>query len=204
MSGSSSRASSRSTILEAALRCFLENGYESTSTEAVALRAGVSRRTVFNQFASKSVLFEAAVKRSWGDLTMFAIADDPATSLDPEAGLRRIGNAIADFWERPDTILLARIVIAEGDRFPFLRERYDEFGRRLAKEALSRFLAGLTKRGALSIPDPDLAALQFVGLVKDPLWWPVIVGTQPQPTGEQRRIVIEGAVMMMMMSYAPR
>ncbi|MFD5225327.1 TetR/AcrR family transcriptional regulator [Microbacterium sp. NPDC058342] len=48
------RASSRETLAEAACELFLEQGYEATSIVDIARRAGVSRSSFFNYFASKS------------------------------------------------------------------------------------------------------------------------------------------------------
>lgn len=38
---------------------FLEKGFQATSMDALAARAGVSKRTVYNHFASKEALFQA-------------------------------------------------------------------------------------------------------------------------------------------------
>ncbi|KJE19935.1 transcriptional regulator, TetR family [Frankia torreyi] len=52
------KARVRQALVDAALELFAEQGYESTSTEQVAARAGVSARTFFRYFATKeSVLF---------------------------------------------------------------------------------------------------------------------------------------------------
>lgn len=48
------KASSRETLAEAACELFLEQGYETTSIADITRRAGVSRSSFFNYFASKS------------------------------------------------------------------------------------------------------------------------------------------------------
>ena len=48
------RASSRETLAEAACELFLEQGFEATSIADITTRAGVSRSSFFNYFASKS------------------------------------------------------------------------------------------------------------------------------------------------------
>ena len=72
----------RNTILDAAIECFIELGYERTSMDYIAERACASKRTVYNHFASKELLFNAVIAR-------FVVANeeqkqinyDPATSL---------------------------------------------------------------------------------------------------------------------------
>ena len=51
----------RQAILEAAKVLFLSNGYASTSMDAVAAEAGVSKLTVYSHFNDKETLFTAAV-----------------------------------------------------------------------------------------------------------------------------------------------
>src|ERR1019366_3901630 len=51
----------REGILEVATELFLAKGYGSTTIEAVAARAGISKRTLYHRFDDKSVLFAAVV-----------------------------------------------------------------------------------------------------------------------------------------------
>ena len=51
----------RQAILDAAKILFLSNGYASTSMDAVAAEAGVSKLTVYSHFNDKETLFSAAV-----------------------------------------------------------------------------------------------------------------------------------------------
>ena len=44
-------------VLTAARELFVETGYASTSVDAIAERAGVSKATIYAHFASKEVLF---------------------------------------------------------------------------------------------------------------------------------------------------
>jgi AcrR family transcriptional regulator len=51
----------RSRIIGAARAAFGQYGYRSTTTGAIARRAGVSEATIFREFGPKEALFEAAV-----------------------------------------------------------------------------------------------------------------------------------------------
>ena len=53
----------RDRILAAATELFLAEGYGSTSIEAVAARAGISKRTFYDRFDDKAQLFAAVVHR---------------------------------------------------------------------------------------------------------------------------------------------
>src|SRR6266850_5460657 len=50
-------------ILDVATMLFLSHGFGATSIEAVAKRAGISKRTFYHRFRGKEVLFEAVVRR---------------------------------------------------------------------------------------------------------------------------------------------
>ena len=58
----------RERILVAATHLFLAEGYGSTTIESVAARAGVSKRTLYDRFDDKAVLFAAVVHRIIGEI----------------------------------------------------------------------------------------------------------------------------------------
>jgi TetR/AcrR family transcriptional regulator of autoinduction and epiphytic fitness len=51
----------RKEILAGAIQVFSENGFDTSSMDAIAKIAGVSKRTVYNHFASKESLFQAII-----------------------------------------------------------------------------------------------------------------------------------------------
>jgi AcrR family transcriptional regulator len=70
------RRSSRETLLDAATELFLEQGYERTTVDDIARRAGVARGTFFNYFAAKGDLL-------WADLDPFLEAVPEALAAQP-------------------------------------------------------------------------------------------------------------------------
>src|SRR5258706_15945913 len=50
-------------ILDVATALFLSDGFGATSIEAVAKRAGISKRTFYHRFNGKEMLFEAVGRR---------------------------------------------------------------------------------------------------------------------------------------------
>src|SRR6478752_7197706 len=86
------KASSRENIAEAACELFLEQGYEQTSIVDIASRAGVSRSSFFNYFASKSDVLWSGLDERVGILEE-SLRDD--ASADAAAAvadrLRRAG-----------------------------------------------------------------------------------------------------------------
>lgn len=80
------KASSRETLAEAACELFLERGYDATSVADITQRAGVSRSSFFNYFASKSdVLWSGVderIERAIGALAQLGAEADGGAVRD--------------------------------------------------------------------------------------------------------------------------
>ncbi len=69
----------RTTIWEAATDLFFEKGYDETTVDDIAIRAGISRRSCFRYFSSKSDLMSWGIV-AYGDFIAEAVAVCPADS----------------------------------------------------------------------------------------------------------------------------
>lgn len=191
----------RKAILRAAAKTFLAKGYVGTSMELVAAESGAGRRTVYNQFESKKALFDATIELLWQDMQMDQTISRIGSGRVPADALADIGNAIADFWE-PQAVAFARMVISESINFPELGRSYFSSGRNPARRAVIQYLRGLHDKKALDIPDPDLAAAQFIGLINEPLLlWFRVMGAGENPSKQRRRHVVDEAVHTFLCRY---
>ena len=82
------RVSSRRTLEEAAAELFLEQGYDRTTVDDIARRAGVGRATFFNYFPAKPDLLWVDVDEALDAL------QEALESLDSGGGLARVVAAI--------------------------------------------------------------------------------------------------------------
>ncbi len=151
-------------ILDVATALFLGDGFGATSIEAVARRAGISKRTFYHRFRGKEVLFEAVVRRlieRWTpplDATLFegsSLADT----------LRRAGEYMLGVALTPEALALHRVVIAEATRFPGLARILHELGAATGIERIARVLEPRIASGELRAMDPQFAAEQFILMV---------------------------------------
>src|SRR5881394_4114235 len=86
-----SAAERRDAVLDAALVEFAASGYEGTSTEDIARRAGISQPYLFRLFGTKKELFKASVGRCFREtLEQFQRA---AEGTRGEEALHAIGEA---------------------------------------------------------------------------------------------------------------
>lgn len=88
------RLASQSLLEEAAFELFLEQGYAGTTVEDITQRAGVSRNTFFNYFATKSDVFWSDIDRALSWLPEHL--GRTSTELSP---VQAIGEAFADCAE---------------------------------------------------------------------------------------------------------
>src|ERR1700683_3963980 len=106
-------------ILDVATELFLAQGYGLTTIEALARRAGISKRTFYHRFADKAVLFGAVVHRIVERIR--PAPDVPllegATAHDV---LKRLARLIVQAALSPPAIALHRLIVGESGRFPEL------------------------------------------------------------------------------------
>lgn len=194
-------AQKRGLTLDAAVERFLADGYDRTTLEAVAKTAGVSSATLYKHFPTKADLFGGVMARLWASEPGSEGAMPPPG--DPRAGLLRIGSDYATLLERPTTVALFRVIIAEAPRFPELGVELYERGKRPYLDRLRAYLEGEIASGRLAIEDLPLAKRQFLGMINDVVFWPRLLIVDLEISSEEIAHVVEQAVETFMRRYRP-
>lgn len=154
----------RERILEAATALFLEQGYGSTTIEAVAQRAGVSKRTLYDRFDDKAQLFAAVVHH-----IIARIRPPPEVPLLIGATLSQVLRRLAALMLRaalaPQALALHRLVHAESVRFPELVRAVASDGS--AREGIELIAALLARELPETLGEAEraFAAQQFIYMV---------------------------------------
>lgn len=198
------RGSSRDAIVDAAERLFLRRGFGAVSMDDLAEEAGVARRTLYNQFASKEEIFRAMLVRVSSQIE-HALPAGVETSGPVEEVLRRVARAILDLHKQPEYLGFLRMVAADGRQFPWIAEAFacvlDP-----QVERIERYLAHLTSVGVLDCRNPNLAGHQFAGMLNELSLWPWMLGRERLPVGDDE--VVDETVRMFLQHYrregAPR
>jgi len=193
------RRGSREAIVDAAVRLFLERGFGSVSMDELAIAAGVARRTLYNQFASKEEIFREMLLRVSRQLER-AFPPGIETQGDLEEVLRLIARVIVDLHKNPEYLGFLRMVVADSRQFPWIAK---EFAAVMdpQTERLIRYLAHLTDLGFLDCHNPTLAAHQFMGILNEFSLWPWMIGRERALASEE--VVVEEALRMFLQRYRP-
>lgn len=155
----------RSAILAAARELFLADGFDRSSVDAVAARAGVSKRTVYDYFGDKQALLVAVVESTGESLLVEirrAIADTLTDVTDLQDALVTFSMRIAtEMFGSVDYLALMRLVTIESVHLPQLRNHWMT---NAPEEAIAERLAEFAQAGRLEAPNARLAADHLVAL----------------------------------------
>lgn len=149
----------REAILEAATALFSERG-TTVSMEEIARHAGVSKQTLYNRFPSKADIGRALAERRATDVTAPLRTDgDPLTVLTAYA--RAMQDKVCNVSKAESLRALAMITPTA----PEIAQAIYEGGPGTSLRLLSAWMHEQDAKGLLAVPDPDLAAEMFTGMV---------------------------------------
>jgi TetR/AcrR family transcriptional repressor of mexJK operon len=159
-------------IREAAIGTFLANGYDGATMEDIAVRAGVSKQTVYKHFTDKQNLFAEIVLSTTDEMDALVglIAERLTETPDLPKDLEYLAESFLRALMQPNVLRLRRLVISSADRFPEIASAWYERGFERALGALSKSFRALAERQLLDVTDPATAAEHFVGML---FWIPI-------------------------------
>ena len=186
----------RTAIVQAAVAEFRASGFEATSMDKVAATAEVSKRTLYNHFASKEALFAEILMQLWDrSVATLNLAYRPDRPLH----------------EQLSTLLLQKVAMVSGEDFIDLarvaitatthsQERAQDMLLRLAQKenALLTWVRAAQKDGRLKPADPLQVVQQMESLVKGSAFWPqVTMGQARLGNQAQKQLATETAELVL-------
>jgi TetR/AcrR family transcriptional regulator, mexJK operon transcriptional repressor len=187
-------------IVEAARKVFLEQGYDVSSTDLIARTAGVSKATVYAHFESKEALLIALIEDEMRTRAPTALWEPEPWPLDVEATLHSIARRFTGFFLSGEGFGLHRLMIAQAPRFPEIGRFFYVAGPKKHQAQVAAFLRAAVEQDLLTVPDIDLAATQFLSLVRGelPLNSMLALGA---PTKREVDALVEGGVRVFLAAY---
>ena len=195
------QSAKRQQVLEAAGVLFIAQGYGKVSMEAVAKQAGVSKATLYAHFPSKDVLFativgDACARNALGDNSF------PEHVVDISAALRQIGNRLLSFLMLDRTMAIYRVTVAESARFPELGEAFLAAGPLVFVNRMAGWLERQSRAGHLTVADTNVAAEQFLALLRTTSFLRATLGLPTSNRPEDSVLaIVEAAVTIFLRGY---
>jgi len=189
----------RDAIVQAAIAEFRTNGFEATSVDKVAARAEVSKRTLYNHFASKDELFAAILRILWESST-----SELRRAYEPQRPVREqlvelLQGKLAMLAD-DNFLALARVAIAAALHSPErAREMVDRIGEK--DGAMLDWIRAAQKHGALKAVDAAQAYKQLECLIKGAAFWPQVAMGQPRLTPAAQKKLAAASVDLFLSHY---
>jgi AcrR family transcriptional regulator len=183
-------AERRRQLIAATADLFLHKGYHATTVDDVARCAGMSKKTVYQVFSSKSELLDALLSDWFAPFATPIEADDRPPRLVLTEALSRL----AHFALSERQVLMMRLLIAETSCSEEIATALDRQSLGKGKGALAQWLAIQTACGVLKIDNPEEAANMLFFSAAGDFLMRLLLRTRPQPTSEEITARIEHTV----------
>jgi TetR/AcrR family transcriptional regulator, mexJK operon transcriptional repressor len=198
---SDSESPKRQGVLDAATGLFMAQGYGAVSMDAIARAAGVSKATLYAYFSSKDQLFATII----GDACQQNVAGAtilPGAETDLRTALVDFAGKLLRFLLEDRALAIHRVVMSESLRFPELGRAFYDNGPGMFRRLFGEWLTAQTEAGRLNVPDPILAADQFIGLLRGGLYLRATLGLE-RPTEAEIDAAVTSAINAFVRAYAP-
>ncbi|NGM20355.1 TetR/AcrR family transcriptional regulator [Roseomonas stagni] len=168
-------------LIEAAEQVFLRDGYADANLDEVARLAGMSKRTLYQHFASKAALFEACIAAALAPVHVDHAAEEHDLAESLVAILRATGAHLLSARQ----VAIFRLVIAEGARTPELAEAFHRVIVSKGASTLQRRIEREMRRGRLRLPDAEAAAKMLFGMALGSAHIKLLLGLKAAPEPQE-------------------
>ena len=158
-------------ILEAALAVFAEKGFAAARMEDIAVRAGVTKGTIYLYFPSKEEVFKSLAREHVGQ--SLSLATEMAEKYEGSAFdfLKFFYARFFEFVLQSDVAVLPKIIIGESGNFPELARFWREEVIEKATDMLSGIIAKAIARGEIrDLPVEHIAKLAVAPVLMCLVW----------------------------------
>lgn len=189
----------REAIIQAATQAFQEFGVNGTSMDKLADLANVSKRTVYNHFATKEELVMHLVTQQWQRAILNVNTKyDPAVALDTQ--LKELILQDIEFMVSESHLDLARVAI--GHFFYEPEKLKDEVAQLKAQEtAMHRWLKDAKADGKLVFDELDRVVNEIDSLVKGQCFWPQLFKIEESLSDKDKRNIASNTVALILSRY---
>lgn len=153
----------RERLLNAATQVFRAEGFGGARVEEIAVRAGISKTTVYRQYGTKEELFRAAIWHGMSDLRG-RIEQLLKPRREFSKTLFVLVRTLTDHMDSTDTIEITRVSVGESHRFPDVAKGFVQYVNAML-EPVTTFIAAAAETGTIDVSDAPQAARDLLTLV---------------------------------------
>lgn len=189
----------RQDIIDAACQAFQQYGVQATSMDKIAELAQVSKRTVYNHFATKQILVMFLINeiRARSDIKV-APSYDPTQSV--ESQLLELVEAEINLLSCVHFIDLTRMAFSHFMYHPDeLKHEFDKFNSQ--ETAFQKYLNSACEHQQLAISDIKFATEQLRNLIKGSCFWPQFLKIEAPLSPAQKHRIARECVSMFLARY---
>jgi AcrR family transcriptional regulator len=162
----------RRALLDGALAAFARDGYSRATIDGIAARAGVSSRTIYNQYRGKAPLFRAVIVDSAQRVAaaQITVVHQHLGAITDAADVEPALTSFARVLATPDPAFaqhfaLVRQVNAELGHIPAdAVQAWQDAGPRRVHTAIATHLRRIADRGLLAVDNADIATEHLLTL----------------------------------------
>lgn len=189
----------RESIVNAAKRAFQEGGVQGASMDTIAELAHVSKRTVYNHFATKEELVLHLLTELW-ERSMVKSDVEYRPDRPLSAQLKALVREEIDLVSASDFLGLARVAAGYFLYQPEqLKVEMDKLS--TLETGLHRWLQAAVDDGRLRIEDMTVAISQLHNLVKGSCYWPQLHGYQAELSDSEKEQLADETVALFLSHY---
>ncbi|USR93003.1 TetR/AcrR family transcriptional regulator [Phormidium yuhuli AB48] len=153
-------AETRTRILASARRLFAHQGFEGTTTRALARAAGVAEGTLFRHFDNKKAILVEVATQGWVELLT-----DLLTELSEMGSYKSVSQVIQRrLFHLRENADLMQVCFLEAQFHPELRDRIQEDAIAKMMDVAEAFVETGIERGIYRPMNPRLVAKVFLGI----------------------------------------
>jgi AcrR family transcriptional regulator len=185
------RGGAREAIVQSAIDCFYERGYDGTSVQDVVERAGVTKGAFYHHFTKKEDLL-LHIHDRFMDQQMQALEAGTAGDLAPREALTLLIEEIvvsaADF-QREYVIFFEQRRSLSEEPFEQVRAKRDEYERRVVRTIEN----GIARADFREVPSAQVLAFGIIGMAAWAYHWYRPSGMTPREIGRMyASVVLDG------------
>jgi AcrR family transcriptional regulator len=184
---------------------FLSHGFSAATTDMIQQAAGVSKATVYSHYPTKEALFIAVIEAEC-DRFIASIRALNVQSTRLRDVLMAVAQAYLELVLSSAGLALFRVVVADAPRFPELARKFYLAGPNALHEIVAEHLEEAAERGEMDLValGRDVAASQFVNLVRGELQLQCLMHPGSVPSAAQRDLWARAAVTTFVRAYGKR